>query len=42
VIRPSARRQRPIGGGSGKHTITAADPIPDDLQATLDAIHGTH
>lgn len=38
----TARRYRTIQIQTGKHTITAADPIPDDLQAALDAIHGTH
>jgi hypothetical protein len=27
---------------AGEHTITAADPVPDDLQTALDTIHGTH
>jgi hypothetical protein len=38
----TARRYRTIDIQAGEHTITAADPMPDDLQAALDAIHGTH
>lgn len=38
----TTRRYRTIDIQAGKHTITAADPIPDDLQAALAAIHGTH
>jgi hypothetical protein len=38
----TARRYRTIQIHAGKHTITAADPIPDELQAALDAINGTH
>ena len=38
----TARRYRTIQIQAGNHTITAADPIPDDLHAALDAIHGTH
>lgn len=38
----TTRRYRTIEIQAGKHTITAADPLPDDLQAALDAIHGTH
>jgi hypothetical protein len=38
----TARRYRTIHIQAGEHTITAADPLPDDLQAALDAIHGTH
>jgi transposase len=38
----TARRYRTIDIQAGEHTITAADPVPDDLQAALDAIHGTH
>lgn len=38
----TARRYRTIEIQAGDHTITAADPIPDDLHAALDAIHGTH
>jgi len=38
----TARRYRTIQIQAGEHTITAADPIPDDLHAALDAIHGTH
>jgi hypothetical protein len=36
------RRYRTITIQAGDHTITAADPIPDDLQTVLDAIHGPH
>ncbi|KJE19283.1 transposase family protein [Frankia torreyi] len=38
----TARRYRTITIQAGDHTITAADPLPDDLQTVLDAIHGTH
>ncbi|MEX5638173.1 IS1634 family transposase, partial [Parafrankia sp. FMc2] len=38
----TARRYRTITIQAGDHTITAADPLPDDLQTALDAIHGTH
>ncbi|TCB94435.1 IS1634 family transposase [Micromonospora zingiberis] len=38
----TARRYRTIQIQAGEHTITAADPLPDDLHAALDAIHGTH
>jgi transposase len=35
----TARRYRTIQIGAGTHTITAADPIPDDLRHALDQIH---
>jgi hypothetical protein len=38
----TTRRYRTIQLQAGEHTITAADPLPDDLQAALDTIHGTH
>jgi Transposase DDE domain len=38
----TARRYRTITIQAGDHTITAADPLPDDLHAALDAIHRTH
>ena len=38
----TTRRYRTITIQAGHHTITAADPIPDDLHTALDAIHGTH
>ena len=38
----TARRYRTIQIQTGEHTITAADPLPDDLHTTLNAIHGTH
>jgi Transposase DDE domain len=38
----TARRYRTIQIQAGDHTITAADPIPADLHAAIDAIHGTH
>jgi hypothetical protein len=34
----TARRYRTIQIQAGAHTITAADPLPEDLQAALDAI----
>jgi hypothetical protein len=38
----TARRYRTITIQAGDHTITAADPLPDDLQTALNAIHRTH
>ena len=38
----TARRYRTVTIQVGEHTITAADPVPDDLRAALDAVHGTH
>jgi hypothetical protein len=38
----TARRYRTITIQAGDHTITAADPTPDELQAALDTIHGPH
>jgi hypothetical protein len=38
----TARRYRTITIQAGDHSITAADPLPDDLHAALDAIHRTH
>jgi hypothetical protein len=38
----TARRHRTIEIQAGDHTITAADPLPNDLQTALDAIHRTH
>lgn len=35
----TARRYRTITIQAGDHTITAADPLPDDLKTALDAIH---
>lgn len=35
----TARRYRTIEIQAGSHTITAADPLPDDLQQILDRIH---
>jgi len=34
----TARRYRTIQIQAGPHTITAADPLPDDLRQALDAI----
>jgi Transposase DDE domain len=36
----TARRYRTIEIQTGNHTITAADPLPDDLHHALDRIHG--
>jgi hypothetical protein len=36
----TARRYRTIEIQAGTHTITAAHPLPFDLQAALDEIHG--
>jgi len=36
----TARRYRTIQIQAGPQTITAADPLPDDLRQALDRIHG--
>ena len=36
----TARRYRTIQIQAGPHTITAADPVPDDLRQAIDAING--
>ena len=36
----TARRYRTIEIQAGRHTITAADPLPDNLRTALDQIHG--
>ncbi len=36
----TARRYRTISIQAGQHIITAADPLPGDLHAALDQIHG--
>ncbi|HEY6747555.1 MAG TPA: IS1634 family transposase [Mycobacteriales bacterium] len=38
----TTRRYRTITIQAGDHTITAADPVPDDLRTALNAIHGPH
>ncbi|MFG2104991.1 hypothetical protein ACGFJ5_30800 [Micromonospora echinaurantiaca] len=38
----TARRYRTITIQAGDHSIIAADPLPDELRAALDVIHGTH
>jgi hypothetical protein len=35
----TARRYRVIQIQAGDHTITAADPLPDDLRDALDRVH---
>ena len=35
----TARRYRTIQIQAGAHTLTAADPLPDDLQDAIDQIH---
>lgn len=35
----TARRYRTMEIQAGQQTITAADPLPDDLSDALDAIH---
>ena len=35
----TVRRYRTIEIQAGEHTITAADPLPDDLRVILDAIN---
>ena len=36
----TARRYRTIQIQAGTHTITAADPLPDDLRHAIDVLHG--
>ena len=36
----TARRYRTVQIQAGPHTITAADPLPDDLRQATDHIHG--
>ena len=36
----TARRYRTIEIQAGRQSITAADPLPDDLRQALDRIHG--
>jgi hypothetical protein len=38
----TARRYKTLTIRAGDHTITAADPVPDDLATILDLIHRTH
>lgn len=38
----TARRYRTIEIQAGPHTITTADPLPDDLRQAREAIHGSH
>lgn len=38
----TARRYRTVQIKAGTHTITAADPLPDDLQKLINAIRGAH
>jgi hypothetical protein len=38
----TARRYRTITIQAGEHTITAADPLPDDLHQAIQAIDGVH
>jgi hypothetical protein len=37
----TARRYRTIQIQAGAHTLTAADPLPDDLHSALASIHGS-
>ena len=37
----TARRYRTVEIQAGPHTITAADPLPDELREALEAINGT-
>ncbi len=37
----TARRYRTIEINAGAHTITAADPLPEDLHDAIQAIHAT-
>ena len=38
----TARRYRTIEVQAGPHTITAADPLPDDLRQALEAIDSSY
>ena len=38
----TTRRYRTVTINTGNHKLTAADPIPNDLQTVLDAIHQGH
>jgi Transposase DDE domain len=38
----TTRRYRTITIQAGDHTLTAADPLPDDLRTALSTIHGPH
>jgi hypothetical protein len=38
----TARRYRQITIQVGDQTVTAADPLPDDLATAIDLIHHTH
>jgi hypothetical protein len=38
----TTRRYRTIEIQAGPHTITAADPLPDDLREILRTIHAQH
>ena len=38
----TARRYLTITIQAGDHTITAADPLPDDLQTILATVYRTH
>ena len=38
----TARRYRTIEVQAGRHTITAADPLPDELRDALAKISGRH
>lgn len=38
----TSRRYRTVQIKAGAHTITAADPLPDDLQKLITAIRGAH
>jgi hypothetical protein len=37
----TTRRYRTVKIQAGAHTLTAADPLPDDLRQALANIHGT-
>jgi len=37
----TARRYRTIQIQAGNHTITAADPLPDDLRQAIEALNNT-
>ena len=37
----TARRYRTIHIQAGPHTVTAADPIPDELRQALEAINAS-
>jgi hypothetical protein len=42
VVDQEVRHHRTITIQAGQQTLTAADPLPEDLQAAINAVAGTH